>query len=487
MARNALRGDMLELAAPRTGAPYDCIAFRLLSPGVTMSGILNSMAVTHLEPIRHLYVHVPFCAQKCSYCAFYSEPSSGEVINRYVEALVRELNVVAHDLRPRTIFFGGGTPSLLNLRQWEQILKTMERLELLGAEEWTVECNPATVSFEKARLLRSYGVNRISMGVQSLNESLLERLGRVHSRDMVFKSFDILRRAGFDNLNLDLMFAIPGQTLEVWRDTLSEAMGMGSEHLSCYEVIYEEGTALYAQLKAGEFDEDEELACAMYDELVERATYAGFQQYEVANFATNRSRKSGAGSQEPEQQSYDLRNGGEELGVTGRDAQAKCHEHDETRSAKCSILYLQSSTLGEQYLHLPAHACRHNVNYWRGGSFYGLGPSATSYVRGVRTKNWSNTQLYCELVEAGKQLAESREELPPLARAGETAAFGLRMIAGWPFEQFREVTGHDLRQNWAEEMTRLNQQGWGRFTQERFQLTPQGLRFADAAAQLFLR
>jgi len=225
--------------------------------------------------VSSLYLHVPFCAQKCAYCAFYSEPSTGDLINRYIAVLVHELEIVADDLRPETIFFGGGTPSLLNLRQWEQILRAMERLNLLGAAEFTVECNPATVSADKAKLLRDFGVNRISMGVQSLDEALLNRLGRVHSREMVFKSFDILRRAGFDNLNLDLMFAIPGQTLEVWRATLTEALALGSEHLSSYEVIYEDDTPLFAQLKAGEFDVDEDLACAMYEELVDGATAAG--------------------------------------------------------------------------------------------------------------------------------------------------------------------------------------------------------------------
>ena len=152
---------------------------------------------------------MPFCAQKCEYCAFYSEASSGELVNRYVAALVRELELVADDLKPKTIFFGGGTPSLLNLRQWETILRAMERLNLLGAEEFTIESNPATVSADKCKLLRDFGVNRVSMGVQSLDEKLLDRLGRIHSRAMVFKSFDILRRAGFDNVNLDLMFAFP--------------------------------------------------------------------------------------------------------------------------------------------------------------------------------------------------------------------------------------------------------------------------------------
>ena len=381
-----------------------------------------------------LYVHVPFCAHKCVYCAFYSEASSGELINRYVAALCRELELVAGDLKPRTVFFGGGTPSLLNLRHWTQILHSMERLGLLGAAEWTVECNPATVSLDKAKLLREHGVNRISMGVQSLNENLLDRLGRIHSRDMVFKSFDILRQAGFDNVNIDLMFAIPGQTLEVWRDTLREAIALGSEHLSSYEVIYEEDTVLYAQLQAGQFETDDNLACDMYEELLGQAAEAGFHQYEIANFA-----------------------------------------RDSTLSPQPSIAPF------------PARACRHNINYWRGGSFYGLGPSATSYLRGVRTKNWSNTQLYCEQLEKGCRAIESREQLPSLGRAGETAAFGLRMNAGWPFDQFQRATGHDLRSEWADEMHHLAQQGLGKIAADGFQLTPRGLRFADTAAELFLR
>jgi len=425
------------------------------------------------QPVASLYVHVPFCARKCVYCAFYSEPvgaptssrlgarggagrqglgpnrgastnalsrlevgapAGGELRDRYVGALIRELELVAPELRPRTIYFGGGTPSLLNLRQWERIFRALERLHLSGPTEWTIECNPATVSLEKARLFRACGVNRLSLGVQSLNAPLLDRLGRVHTREMAFESFDILRQAGFDNLNLDLMFAIPGQTLEVWRETLNEAVAMGSEHLSSYEVIYEEDTALYQQLQAGKVDVDEDLACAMYEELVKRATDAGYQQYEVANFARNRATN------------------------------------------------YQRSTLN-----LPSHACLHNVNYWRGGSFYGLGPSATSYVRGVRTKTFSNTRLYCDHLERGQRAVESREELSPLARAGETAAFGLRMVAGWPFAQFQQTTGYDLGREWTDDMHQLMQQGWGQILPDRFCLTPQGLRFADAAAQLFLR
>jgi oxygen-independent coproporphyrinogen-3 oxidase len=230
---------------------------------------------------------------------------------------------------------------------------------------------------------------------------------------------------------------------------------MQSEHLSSYEVIYEEDTALYAQLEAGEFDVDEELACAMYEELVNRAQAAGFCQYEVANFAKDGKKELETGD-------------AARLNKQGAEVGAEPGSIDQTPG-------------------VPTYACRHNVNYWRGGSFYGLGPSATSYVRGVRTKNWSNTQLYCEQVEHGQRAFESREELAPLPRAGETAAFGLRMLVGWPFQQFAAITGHDLRQNWASDMERLKEQGWGEISGDRFRLTAQGLRFADAAAQLFLR
>jgi oxygen-independent coproporphyrinogen-3 oxidase len=127
------------------------------------------------------------------------------------------------------------------------------------------------------------------------------------------------------------------------------------------------------------------------------------------------------------------------------------------------------------------------VNYWRGGSFYGLGPSATGYVRGVRTKNWSNTQLYCDQLEKGKRAIESSEELPPLRRAGEIAAFGLRMNAGWPFAEFKRTTDFDLRSEWKDEMEQLTGRGWASRDAEKFQLTHQGLRFADSAAELFLR
>ncbi|MGZ8939227.1 MAG: radical SAM family heme chaperone HemW [Limisphaerales bacterium] len=383
-----------------------------------------------------LYVHVPFCAHKCEYCAFYSH-APGDLMQRYVNALLREARMLP-PFRPRTIFFGGGTPSLLTLKQWEQIGETFRELGWASVvEEWTVECNPATVSQEKANLFRAIGVNRVSMGVQSFDEMLLERLGRIHSREQVFKSYDLLRQAGFDNINIDLMFAIPTQTMEVWQATLAEAIAMQTRHLSCYEVIYEQDTPLFAQLQAGEIDVNEELACAMYDELVTASRRAGFVQYEIANFARD--------DRDPPSQNE-----------------------------------------------IPSSACKHNVNYWRGGYYYALGPSAAGYepkdgAPGVRTRNWANTQMYCEVVEKGQRPFEAREELSPIARAGEVAAFGLRMNAGWPFDSFERATGFDLRHQWRGEMEKLAADGMASLEKERFRLNERGLRFADTAAQEFLR
>ncbi|HTI68838.1 MAG TPA: coproporphyrinogen-III oxidase family protein [Candidatus Limnocylindria bacterium] len=390
--------------------------------------------------VTSLYIHVPFCAHKCEYCAFYSAPPSGDQAERFVRALVRELELVAPHCRPQTVFFGGGTPTLLTLRQWETVIGAMDRLNLLGAFEWTVEANPATLSADKAKLLRSAGVNRISMGVQSLDEKLLDRLGRVHSRDMVFRSYDILRGAGFDNINIDLMFAIPTQTLATWNATLDEALALGTEHLSCYEVIYEEDTPLFHQLQAGKIDVDEALACTMYDTLIDRSTAAGFTQYEIANFA--RHARAGTPVAAPYPNPAD--------GV-------------------------------------PQFACRHNIGYWRGRDSYGLGPSASEYIGGVRARNWANTSLYCDQLEKGRRAKEFSEELAPLARAGELAAFGLRMMVGWRFDEFTECTGFDLREEWQSDMDELCRFGWAEITPEAFRLTRAGLRFADSAAAQMLR
>ena len=351
-------------------------------------------------------------------------------MERYVSALIQEIRAQTFCLSPpQTVFFGGGTPSLLPLSQWERIFDALAAEGWQSVGEFTVECNPATVSADKARLLRDGGVNRISLGVQSLDDALLGRLGRMHSKDMVFRSYEILREAGFDNVNLDLMFALPGQTLKIWESTLTEAFEMKSEHLSCYEVIYEEDTPLFQQLQAGEIAVDEDLADDMYGLLLDLSVENGFEQYEIANFAKS------------------------------------------SPSAK-----------------LPFRACRHNVNYWTGGEYLGLGPAAASHVHGCRYQNWPDVRQYCAAVEAGKPPRDSDgERLEPLAKAAETAVFWLRMNRGIHFDAFQQRTGFDFEENWAKEQQDLIAKGWGERRENCFRLTRQGLRFADAAGAELLR
>jgi oxygen-independent coproporphyrinogen III oxidase len=338
--------------------------------------------------------------------------------------------MIAPQLNPRTVFFGGGTPSLLPLKHLDQILGTFHDQGWNHLTEWTVECNPATVSKEKAEMLKQAGVNRISMGVQSLDTDLLNRLGRIHSREQVFRSYDTFRAAGIENINLDLMFAIPTQSSVQWQATLDEICAMESDHLSCYEVIYEEDTALYQQLKAGEFDVDDELANKMYETLLEHAGNNGFKQYEIANFARS-------------QPNDDL----------------------------------------NRY---PSRAALHNINYWEGGDYYGVGPAATEWIEGRRRKHWSNTQLYCDQVEKGARGIEFEEHLSIEARMGESAAFALRMSAGIDLDRFEERFGVRAEKYWEREMDRTQSLGLGELTQKTFRLTQTGLRFADSVGAEFV-
>jgi oxygen-independent coproporphyrinogen-3 oxidase len=389
------------------------------------------------EPaIEHLYVHVPFCAKKCAYCAFYSEAAGGELVNRYVEALVREMEDWWRRICiPRTIFFGGGTPSLLTSAAMGTGHPANHPAPRLA---WARRNGPSSAirppsPWTRPSCCANGGVNRVSMGAQSFDEALLDRLGRVHSRLMIFKSFDILRAAGFDNLNVDLMFAIPGQTPGLLAADAGRGRGAGQRASLLLRSHLRGGHAAFrATAGRRRRQADEDLACAMYDQLLQSAAAdGGFQQYEVANFARHTRRGPG---------------GSARAGPAGT-----------------------MSTAGAA------------------GSFTGLAPAPPAMSTGVRTRNWSNTTKYCEELERGRRAIESSEELPPLARAGELAAFGLRMNAGWPLEQFQRRTGFDLRQEWKPEIERMIELGYGELNPQRFHLTSKGLRFADWAGAEFLR
>lgn len=233
-------------------------------------------------------MHIPFCARICPYCAFYKERADPSQTQRFCEALLRE----ADDLRarfaikPATIFFGGGTPTALSTGQLEFLLGGFhERLDLSSLREWTVEANPGSVSPRKAATLRRLGVNRISLGVQSWDDKLLKLLGREHDAAQAEASFHVLRDAGFTNLSVDLMFGLPGQTLEQWEAALAKTIALGPEHISTYCLTYEEDTEFFARQTRGEFREDPDSDARFLESAMRMLEAAGFEHYEISNYA----------------------------------------------------------------------------------------------------------------------------------------------------------------------------------------------------------
>ena len=237
-----------------------------------------------MPAIRHLYFHVPFCPKLCPYCCFYVETGAKNKTTAFLDALLREVDAAkaSYDVRPETIYFGGGTPSALTVEQLEYLLGGLrDRLDLSALREWTFEVNPATVRPEKARVLRAAGVSRISLGVQSWDDALLKTLGRVHDARQAEATFVTLREAGFDNINIDLMFAVPGQTLAQWQATLAKTIALRSEHVSSYCLTYEEDTAYFRQLQLGTFRQDDDRDADLFETTIDTLTGAGFDHYEI--------------------------------------------------------------------------------------------------------------------------------------------------------------------------------------------------------------
>lgn len=241
-----------------------------------------------MQPFQHLYVHIPFCPKVCPYCSFYKEASDRNKTQRFLDSVLLELEQrqEARGVRPETIFFGGGTPSALSTSQLEYLLGGLrDRLDLSNLREWTLEMNPATVSLEKARVLSSLGVNRISMGVQSWDDGLLKTLGRVHNAAQAERSYEILREAGFENVNLDFIFAVPGQTRVQWRTTLQKTIALKPDHISAYCLTYEEDTAFYESFRKGKFTQDADWDADLFEYAMDALESEGYHQYEISNYA----------------------------------------------------------------------------------------------------------------------------------------------------------------------------------------------------------
>ncbi len=232
-----------------------------------------------------LYVHVPFCARACDFCAFYQEAPRRGDIDRYLDGIDREAGAVLTGQPVDTIFWGGGTPGLLPAGDLRRLGEALLKRLPAPPREWSVEMAPSAVKPDKAAALRELGINRISMGVQSFDDALLDKLGRQHRANQIYRAWETLREAGFDNINLDLMFALPGQSREQWLADLNEAIRLGPEHISTYCLTFEEDTALWVKLSEGKLRRDVPHEAELYRLSWETLEAAGYAQYEVSNFA----------------------------------------------------------------------------------------------------------------------------------------------------------------------------------------------------------
>ena len=371
-----------------------------------------------------LYVHIPFCLRKCRYCDFLSAPQTDIDRERYVKALIREIKTQKDCPAGRpvdTVFFGGGTPSVLSADQIGRIIDALREVFLILPDaEVSLETNPGTADFEKLSAFKEAGINRLSMGVQSMHDEELHLLGRIHTAEQALEAFKTARAAGFDNINIDLMSALPGQTFDSWADSLRQAVEWRPEHISAYSLIIEPGTPFSALYDAGELPPlpDEETDRKMYHYTREYLAQHGYGRYEISNYA------------------------------------------------------------------LKGRECRHNSGYWTGHPYLGFGIGAASYVNGARFSNIPDFETYIvEMEKAGipaeiEQVYEKiRTEIHSLTEQEKMEEFmflGLRMTAGVKTSDFASRFGKSLDEVYGDVIRRHLAQGLLQRTPEGFCLTERG-------------
>lgn len=385
-----------------------------------MPSLHPAQAKAEPGPDLGLYVHVPFCATTCDFCAFYQTVPRGDAVPRYLAGVAAEAALAARDLGGAgapvsTAFWGGGTPGLLLPAQLSALGSAMLELCAGAPAEWTVEMAPATVTADRLRVLREMGVTRISMGVQSFQPALLEALGRQHTLNQIHRAYDLIRSAGFPSLNLDLMFALPGQSEEQWRTDLEAAVALAPDHLSTYCLTFEEDTALWVKLSQGKVKLDPDKEAAFYTRTWEWLDAAGYAQYEVSNFAR------------------------------------------------------------------PGHRCRHNLNTWRMQEWIGLGPSGASQHGGWRGSNPPDLAQWHADLEAGRRATADRVQLTPLLLATDSLIFGLRMNAGVLLPDLQRRFPGVAWSRLFDYLPKLLLEGLLEHSAEgRIRLTPRGRLVADA-------
>ncbi len=241
-----------------------------------------------VSEITHIYIHIPFCHRICPYCSFYKHTPGNTDMNGFVDALLAEIRTRSgsHTLRPKTIYFGGGTPTLLSRTHLDRLFAGMrELIDLTALEEWTMEANPRTFKAKKLQLMADAGVTRVSLGVQSWDPAQLDVLGRDHTPAEAEASFQLLRESEIPTANIDLMFAHPGQSLDKWRSDLARTIALHPDHVSTYNLTFEEDTEFFKKFVTGEFDQDPDLDAAYFETMIDTMSAAGFENYEISNHA----------------------------------------------------------------------------------------------------------------------------------------------------------------------------------------------------------
>ncbi|MBM4125149.1 MAG: radical SAM family heme chaperone HemW [Nitrospira sp.] len=367
-----------------------------------------------------LYIHVPFCRTRCHFCAFYLHIHREDKAQAFVEALLCEMRLHAlrnslEGRRIETLYFGGGTPTTLSPDQLCRIVEQGRRcFGLADHAEISLEAHPDSVTEETLQRLVQAGFNRISFGMQSSDETELVQVGRPSSAAQIGRAVSLARAAGFSDINLDLIYGLPGQTLDSWTATLDEALALEPTHLSCYALTVEARTRLAIDLRRGDRTEpDAELQNAMEDEAASRLTDAGFQRYEISNYCR------------------------------------------------------------------PGYACRHNLLYWQGGDYLGLGPSAQSYLAGCRFGNVEDLDAYRQALTEDRLPILETERLSPEQQRREAVVFGLRLLDG---VVFRVAETGEPDSDWDLRVTRLAERGLIEERAGRIKLTDLGRRHADSVA-----
>ena len=368
-----------------------------------------------------VYIHIPFCKQKCFYCDFPSFAGRERFIDNYLSALGRELELAAEKygeqgrLKPATVYVGGGTPSLLALNQMEGLFAAIDKhINLDFVDEFTIEANPGTLTVDKLRLMKAAGVNRLSIGVQSLDDDCLKSIGRIHTAREAVESVRLAQEKGFDNISIDLMYGLPGQTMETLKASVEKALTLDVQHISIYGLQLEEGTVFSRQQEMGKLQlPDDEQVEMMYDYITEVLPLNDYTRYEISNYA------------------------------------------------------------------LPGFESKHNCLYWQDVSYLGFGAGAHSYWQGSRYENPADIEQYISRISGGEILGYMEEQVGEKEHMEEFCFLGLRMTSGIKKGKFKEVFNKDIHEVFGETIKEMKGKALLEETNTSLRLTKLGTKYGN--------